>query len=135
MGSHASTPADFGDDRASVTTRDAAAARGSARSIGPTWTVVVNWRQADATLACLASLERAGVDPVTVIVVDNGSGDDLVERVRAAYPTATILPQTQNLGFARAVNIGTEYAIARGAGSVFVLNNDAIVLPGAVAML
>jgi GT2 family glycosyltransferase len=75
------------------------------------------------------------VDPETVVIVDNGSGDDVVDRVRAAYPTATILPQAQNLGFARAVNIGGEHAISRGAEAVFVLNNDAVVLPGAVAML
>ncbi|HUQ79577.1 MAG TPA: glycosyltransferase family 2 protein [Gemmatimonadaceae bacterium] len=99
-------------------------------SIGPIWTVVVNWRQADATLACLASLERAGVDLGHVIVIDNGSGDDSTERVREAHANVTVLAQTQNLGFARAVNIGAEYALERGAGAVFILNNDAEVLPG-----
>ena len=89
------------------------------------WTVVVNWRQADATLACLASLDRAGVDAATIVVVDNGSGDDVVERVRAAHPTVTLLPQAENLGFARAVDIGAHHAIAHGAAAVLVLNNDA----------
>ena len=99
------------------------------------WTVVVNWRQADTTLACLASLDRAGVDAATIVVVDNGSGDDVVERVRAAHPTVTLLPQAENLGFARAVNIGAQHAIAHGAAAVFVLNNDAQVLPGALQHL
>ena len=98
-------------------------------------TVVVNWRQSDATLACLASLAAAGVDPAAVVVVDNGSGDDLVERMRIAHPRVTVLVQPENLGFARAVNIGAHHAIAQGATAVFVLNNDAVVLPGAVRRL
>ena len=63
------------------------------------WVVVVNWRQTDATLQCLASLERAGVDPRAVVVVDNGSGDDFVERIRARYPDVVQLPQATYLGF------------------------------------
>ena len=99
------------------------------------WTVIVNWRQADATMACIASLETAGADLSTVIVVDNGSGDDLAGRVRHAYPETTLLVQPENLGFARAVNLGARHAIARGAGAVFVLNNDTIVVPGALEAL
>jgi GT2 family glycosyltransferase len=75
-------------------------------------------------------LAHAGVDHRRVIVIDNGSGDDSAERVRAAHADVIVLPQTQNLGFARAVNIGAEYAMERGAGAVFILNNDAEVLPG-----
>ena len=109
--------------------------RSSPVVVSSVWTVVVNWRQPEATLACLASLVAAGADPATVVVVDNGSGDDLAERVRLAHPEATVLLQEENLGFARAVNIGTWHAIARGASAVFVLNNDAVVLSGAVQRL
>jgi len=137
MGSHAFQFADARDvRRASVTARTSGAEQhAEAGPIGPIWTVVVNWRQADATLACVASLDRAGVDSRTVVVVDNGSGDDVVDRMRATYPNATVLAQTHNLGFARAVNIGAEYAMSRGAGAVFALNNDTEVAPGAVAKL
>jgi GT2 family glycosyltransferase len=103
--------------------------------MSPVWTIVVNWRQTDATLACVGSLVAAGVDAATVVVVDNGSGDDLVERLRIAHPAVTVLVQPENLGFARAVNIGAHHAIAQGATAVLVLNNDAVVLPGAVRRL
>ena len=96
------------------------------------WVVVVNWRQADATLACLASLERAGVDSRSVVVVDNGSGDDFAARLESRYPDAIQLPQSTNLGFAKAVNIGARYAVAHGATAVLLLNNDAVVMPDAI---
>ena len=99
------------------------------------WTVLVNWRQTDATLACLASVERAGADLRRVLVVDNESGGDLQRRMRATYPDVVVLPQMENLGFARAVNVGAHYAISRGATAVLLLNNDAVLLPGAMQHL
>jgi GT2 family glycosyltransferase len=92
----------------------------------------VNWRQTDATLACLESLERAGADLGDVVVVDNESRDDLLIHARSAFPRTTILTQSENLGFARAVNIGAKHAIDHGATAVLLLNNDAILLPGAI---
>jgi GT2 family glycosyltransferase len=113
----------------------AAAGRAAAPAQEEVGGVVVNWRQTDATLACLASLERSGISPRAVVIVDNGSGDDFVARVRARYPQANLLPQATNLGFAKAVNIGAQYAIGRGATAVLLLNNDAIVMPDAVRAL
>ena len=92
----------------------------------------MNWRQTEATLACLASLERAGADLGDVVVIDNESRDDLLMRARSAFPRTAVLTQSENLGFARAVNIGAEYAIAHGATAVLLLNNDALLLPDAV---
>ena len=113
---------------AAVRERSAPAAEGI-------WVVVVNWRQTDATLECLASLERAGMDPRAIVVVDNGSGDDSVARIHARYPDTVQLPQQENLGFAKAVNLGADYAIERGATAVLLLNNDAIVMPDALQEL
>jgi GT2 family glycosyltransferase len=96
------------------------------------WTVIVNWRQPAATLACLASLERAGADLGDVVVIDNESRDDLLIQARRAFPRATVLTQSENLGFARAVNIGAKYAIEHGATAVLLLNNDAVLLPDAM---
>lgn len=99
------------------------------------WVVVVNWCQTDATLSCLASLERTGMDTRAIVVVDNGSGDDFVGCISSRYPDIVQLPQTTNLGFAKAVNLGAQYAIARGATAILLLNNDAIVMPDALRAL
>ena len=99
------------------------------------WTVVVNWRQPDATIACLASLERAGVDLATVVIVDNEASGELERRVQHAYPRVRVLPQPTNVGFARAVNAGAHHAMTRGATAVLLLNNDAELAPGAMDAL
>jgi len=99
------------------------------------WTVVVNWRQTDATLKCLASLERAGVALDDVVVVDNESSGEVERLARARYPGVSVLAQPENIGFAKAANIGARHALARGATAVLLLNNDATLLPDAMQAL
>jgi GT2 family glycosyltransferase len=98
------------------------------------WTVIINWRCAEETCACLASLAQA-VAPSTVVVIDNGSGDGSVETIRARFPEIALLPIGVNLGFAKAANIGIAHALARGAQGVFLLNNDTTVAPETVRRL
>ncbi len=62
-----------------------------------------------------------------LIVVDNASRDGCVERLRELAPTARLLRQDRNLGFAAAANVGA--SIAGGELLVF-LNPDAVVAPG-----
>lgn len=83
--------------------------------------VVVNWNTRDLLLALLARLLPAPV-PCEVLVVDNLSSDDSVAAARAAFPTAIVLPQPRNGGFAYGVNRGLERARGRW---VLLLNTDA----------
>jgi len=62
-----------------------------------------------------------------IIVVDNNSTDDTVESIRENFPQITLLPQSQNLGFASGNNIGIKYAIDNGFDYVMLLNQDTIV--------
>jgi GT2 family glycosyltransferase len=98
------------------------------------WTVIVNWKCAEETCACLESLTQA-VAPSTVIVIDNGSADGSVETIRARFPHVTLLSMSANLGFARAANIGIAHALGRGAGGILLLNNDTTVAPDTVQRL
>jgi GT2 family glycosyltransferase len=75
--------------------------------------------QALAALAAAISPERD-----EVVVVDNNSGDDSIERLRMIHPEVRVLANAWNLGFARACN----QAIAQvSAEYVLLLNNDAFV--------
>jgi GT2 family glycosyltransferase len=94
-------------------------------------TVVPSWNRRADTLACLASLERLatpGFDHRAVLV-DNGSADGTVAEVAARFPEVSCLALGENLGFARAVNVGIRAALAAGADWVMLLNNDTVVDP------
>jgi GT2 family glycosyltransferase len=98
------------------------------------WSIIINWKCAEETCACLASLTPT-VDPSTVLVIDNGSDDGSVELIRARFPGVAVLPISSNLGFAKAANIGIAHALERGAGGIFLLNNDTTLAPDTVARL
>jgi GT2 family glycosyltransferase len=97
--------------------------------------VVLSWNGRDDTLACLASLDKVEHEPLTTIVVDNGSTDGTSEAVRAAFPDVDIVRTEENLGFAEGNNVGMRRALELGADHVLVLNNDVEVDPRFVTPL
>jgi GT2 family glycosyltransferase len=98
--------------------------------------VVLNWNGWRDTIACLESLSRLHAHDRRVIVVDNGSDDDSVQRIRASSPGATIVETGRNLGFAGGCNVGIRHALENGASFVWLLNNDTVVAPDSLrAML
>jgi GT2 family glycosyltransferase len=97
--------------------------------------VVLNWNGGDMTLACLQSLARVEYPELDVVLVDNGSSDGSVERVRREHPGVDVVENGANLGFAAGNNVGIRRALARGAEMVLLLNNDAEATPGLVREL
>lgn len=88
--------------------------------------IILNWNGAADTLACLDSLAALTYPNFNVVVVDNGSTDDSLARLRpytAPYPL-TLLETGRNLGYAGGNNVGTQHALDHGADFVLVLNND-----------
>jgi N-acetylglucosaminyl-diphospho-decaprenol L-rhamnosyltransferase len=92
--------------------------------------VVVNYRSAELTVACVASLRANGVDEV--VVVDSASGDDCGRRLLVADAEATFLPLDRNRGYGAAANAGARLATGE---VLLVCNPDLLVEPGAVAAL
>ena len=70
-----------------------------------------------------------------VIVVDNQSTDGTVSFIEQHYPNVVVLPQTKNLGFGAANNIGIKHAIDTDAEYVFLLNQDAYLQPNTIENL
>lgn len=89
--------------------------------------VVLNWNGGDQNLACLDSLERAGIPRGDVVFVDNGSSDGSVEAVERAFPGVCVLRNGANLGFCGGCNVGLRHVLAGDAGAVLLLNNDVVV--------
>ena len=73
---------------------------------------------------CFGSLRRS-IIPVKPVVIDNASSDGSVAYIREHFPEAVIMEQKENLGFAKANNVGMRYALDHGADFVFLLNQDA----------
>jgi N-acetylglucosaminyl-diphospho-decaprenol L-rhamnosyltransferase len=93
--------------------------------------IVVTYNSGAAIAACLEALTR---EDCAIIVVDNASSDDTVQRVEefAKRHPARLLANEQNRGFGAAVNQGAREA----SGDVLlILNPDAIAEPGAVAAM
>ncbi len=93
--------------------------------------IVVTTTLATAITACLEALTREDCE---IIVVDNASADDTVQRVEefVAWNPLRLLANQQNRGFGAAVNQGAREA----AGDLFLfLNPDAIAEPGAASAM
>lgn len=95
--------------------------------------LIVSWNVRDLLLQCLESLP-AGADGLTfeTIVVDNASGDGTVEAVRMSFPAVRVIANPENRGFTG----GNNQALTVATGdSLFLLNPDTLVQPGAVTAL
>ncbi|HUF46497.1 MAG TPA: glycosyltransferase [Vicinamibacterales bacterium] len=91
--------------------------------------IIVLFNRAELTLACLSALASEQADPFEVVVVDNASTDRTPELLRHVEGIE-VIRQPENIGFLRACNEAARRA--RGQFLLF-LNNDADVLPGALA--
>lgn len=107
--------------------------------------VVVNYRTADLTIACLASLFEDPSLPADthLMIVDGASGDGSVEAIAAAIESrdlgdrVSLLPLEVNGGFAYGNNRGIEAVRARFGETdhCLLLNPDTVVRPSAVSRL
>lgn len=101
--------------------------------ISKVYVLLLNWCNADDTIACLKSLSHLTGDLPKVIVCDNASSDDSWKTLQAyigSQETLNIeLIQTGgNLGFAGGNNIGLRSALSDPSMEfVWILNNDTVV--------
>ena len=92
--------------------------------------VYVNWNSADYLKASVESVFTGGSEPNTeIIVVDNASSQDDVERIATIDPRIRLFAERKNLGFAGANNLGASHA--HGEILLF-LNPDTEVSAGAI---
>ncbi len=87
--------------------------------------VIISWNARAYLRECLESL-RATHSPVVreIIIVDNASSDGSPDMVQSSFPEVALIRSSENLGFARANNLGIE----RASGEfVALVNSDVVV--------
>ena len=87
-------------------------------------TIIVSYNFERWIDRCLGSL-RASLHPTDVLVIDNCSKDQTVERIRRDWPKVRLIANDANLGFGKANNLGMTIALEEGYDAVFLLNQDA----------
>ncbi len=122
--------------------------------------ILLNWNGWRDTLECLESLMLLEYSEFRIVVCDNGSVDDSLDRIktwavhhavscieyrrveaesggdRAADPALTLIRNDENLGFAGGNNVGLRYGLVRDDVDFFwLLNNDTVVEPDALTHL
>ncbi len=95
--------------------------------------IIVNHNSQSFLIQTLSSLSKS-LNSLNheVIVVDNASSDGSLEAVRQDFPWVKRIALSQNVGFARANNVGAKQASGQ---YLFLLNNDTYVPTGAVRKL
>jgi len=95
--------------------------------------IIVSWNARELLLKCLESIpEGLGELEAEVIVVDNASTDGSAEGVRDLHPGVKLLVQSQNLGFAKANNIGIKESASK---YICLINSDVVVLSKCIERL
>jgi len=89
--------------------------------------VIIPTLNARSLLAeALESIESQTV-PASVVVVDNASTDDTAEMLAKRFPQVTVVGNSRNLGFGRAVNRGVQAATE--VDVIVLVNNDTVCAP------
>ena len=83
---------------------------------------------------CFSSLETSILRP-DVYVVDNGSTDGTVDYIKSHYPDTILIENDKNMGFGQANNKGLQYALDHGYDYVYLMNQDAWVMPDTLSQL
>jgi len=90
--------------------------------------ILLNYKHLTDSLSCLKSLSSCKWPlDLKIYFVDNSPEDTDVSRLLKSFPEAIYLPQKQNLGFAKSINIGLKLAKKQGSNYFLIINPDVVV--------
>ena len=95
--------------------------------------IIISYNTKDLLVQCLESIYKETKEILyEIIVVDNGSFDDSCKAVKENYLDVILIENKENLGFAKAANIGAVQA--KGLNFLF-LNTDTVIKENAIKKL
>ena len=83
---------------------------------------------------CFESVEQSTL-PLDVFTIDNGSTDGTQTYIKSNYPHIIFQQNNANIGFGKANNIGMQYAINNNYDYIYLLNQDAWLMPDTIEKL
>lgn len=98
--------------------------------------IIVNWNKRDDVISLLDSISHLCDFPNKIIVVDNASTDTSIQAIKSHGLDVTLIENSENIGGTGGFNTGIRYAISHFCQDyIWLLDNDAIVDPGALSAL
>lgn len=98
--------------------------------------VICNYNKEDAVLECIQSVLESKFTDFDLYVVDNGSTDRSVEKIRSTYgDRLTLIVNKENLGGSGGFNTGLRTAYEKGYPYLMCIDNDALLDENAVGNL
>lgn len=87
--------------------------------------LILNYNTCRLTMDCIRSVYESDTSfSYEIILIDNNSHDDSVEKISREFPGVTLIANKENVGFARGNNQGMEVASGR---YVLLLNSDTVI--------
>lgn len=88
--------------------------------------IIISYNTRELTDNCIKSIINDNENSINrIIVVDNASKDDTVNYIKTNYPSVILVRNSENLGYAKAVNIGIKYTESE----VVIISNSDVVYP------
>jgi GT2 family glycosyltransferase len=103
--------------------------------VGGVWAIVVTRDRRELLRGCLAALAAQERPPDRVLVVDNAGSDGTPAMVREEFPSVELLQLAVNEGGAGGFHEGMKHAHAGGADWLWLMDDDTVPEPAALAEL
>lgn len=89
--------------------------------------IIINYNNYQDTIECIGSLEKISYKNFEILIIDNNSSNDSINKIKASFNKYETIQLKDNLGFAGGNNVGIKKAMEDDADFILLLNNDTIV--------
>jgi hypothetical protein len=91
--------------------------------------IILNWNQYELTRDTLHSIQQLDYRNYKVLLIDNGSTDDSLAKLKSDFTDVLFMAAGKNLGVAGGRNVGIAFAREKDYDYLLFLDNDVIVAP------
>lgn len=89
--------------------------------------ILVNWNGSEDTINCLNSIASSSFRDYFVVVIDNGSKEDQILKLKNCGLKFFLIEAGDNLGYTGGNNLGISYALRFNPEFILLLNNDTFI--------